>query len=176
MRPAAGSVRTQTTTMLRTTRQCTTPPARPSPAPMTPPEMTCVVESEKPKYEDARIVEEAPVWAEKPCGGWMSVTRVPSVLITRQPPEKVPAAIARGAVALTQNGIACAGPEAAARDERQRDHAHRLLRIVRAVRERDQRARWRSGRAGSRGASAPRQAPREAGTRAASRYRRRRRR
>src|SRR5262245_20805570 len=45
-RPAAGIVSTQATTMFRTTFQCTTPPARPRPAPMIPPETTWVVESE----------------------------------------------------------------------------------------------------------------------------------
>ncbi len=40
----------------------------------------------------------------------MSVTRVPSVLITRQPPEKVPAAIAAAQVTLTQSGIASSAP------------------------------------------------------------------
>ena len=33
------------------------------------------------------MVVELAVSAEKPCGGAMSVTLVPSVLITRQPPE-----------------------------------------------------------------------------------------
>jgi hypothetical protein len=37
---------------------------------MTPPEITCVVDSEKPKYEDVRIVDPAAVSAEKPYGGW----------------------------------------------------------------------------------------------------------
>src|SRR5262249_29448833 len=102
--PAAGMVSTHATTMLRTTFQWTTPPARPRPAPMTPPDTTCVVESEKPKYEDARIVVDDAVSAEKPCGERISVTRVPSVLITRQPPENVPSAIAVAHTILTQVG------------------------------------------------------------------------
>src|SRR5262245_56285036 len=90
--------------MLRTTFQCTTPPARPRPAPMTPPETTWVVDSENPKYDDARIVVDDAVSAEKPWADSMSVTRVPSVLITRHPPEKVPSAIAVAQTTLTQVG------------------------------------------------------------------------
>ena len=77
---------------------------------MMPPETTCVVESEKPKYDDARIVDDAPVSAEKPCAASMSVTRVPSVLITRQPPENVPAAIAAAHTTLTQKGTPASAP------------------------------------------------------------------
>src|SRR5262245_23271056 len=101
---AAGIVKTQATTMLRTTLQWTTPPARPSPAPMIPPETTCVVESENPKYDDERIAVAELVSAEKPCGDSISVTRVPSVLITRQPPEYVPSAIAVAQANFTQVG------------------------------------------------------------------------
>src|SRR5215475_8458778 len=103
-RPAAGSVSTQAMTMLRTTDQWTTPPARPRPAPMMPPDTTCVVDSEKPKYDEARIVVEDAVSAENPCGDLISVTRVPSVRITRQPPENVPSAIAVAQTTLTQSG------------------------------------------------------------------------
>src|SRR5215468_7499596 len=102
--PAAGIVSNHATTMRCTTFQCTVPPARPRPAPMIPPETVCVVESEKPKYDDARIVVEDAVSAEKPCGDWISVTRVPSVLITRQPPENVPSAIAVAHTTLTHVG------------------------------------------------------------------------
>src|SRR5262245_5079044 len=104
MSPAAGIVITQAITMLRTTDQCTTPPRRPRPAPMIPPETTCVVESEKPKYDDERIAVAELVSAENPCGEAISVTRVPSVRITRQPPEKVPRAIAVAHANFTQNG------------------------------------------------------------------------
>ena len=58
IRPAAGRVRIHATAMPRTTLQWILPPALPSPAPMMPPDTTWVVESEKPKYEDARIVAE----------------------------------------------------------------------------------------------------------------------
>ena len=49
------------------------------------------------------------VSAENPCGDWISVTRVPSVLITRQPPEKVPSAIAVAQTILTQTGTPADG-------------------------------------------------------------------
>src|SRR5262249_26241320 len=104
IRPAAGIVSTHAPAMFRTTPQFTTPPARPRPAPMTPPETTWVVESENPKYDEERIAVADAVSAEKPCGDWISVTRVPSVLITRQPPEKVPSAIAVAQTTFTQIG------------------------------------------------------------------------
>src|SRR5262245_46166412 len=69
--PAAGRVRHQATTIWLTTFQCTTPPRRPSPAPMIPPDTTCVVESENPKYEDERMVALDAVSAENPCGDWI---------------------------------------------------------------------------------------------------------
>src|SRR5262245_40414247 len=106
---AAGSVSTQATTMLRTTIQWTTPPARPRPAPMIPPDTTCVVESENPKYDEARIVVDDAVSAEKPWGDLISVTLVPRVRITRQPPEKVPSAIAVAQTNFTQNGTPASG-------------------------------------------------------------------
>ena len=87
------------------------------------------------------------VSAEKPCGDSRSVTRVPSVLITRQPPENVPAAITAAQTIFTQIGTRCVGTEAPAGDQASDDHAHRLLRVVRAVRERDERCSSRSDRA-----------------------------
>ncbi len=108
---------------------------------MIPPETTWVVESEKPKYEDERIAVAEPVSAENPCGDSISVTRVPSVLITRQPPEKVPSAIAVAHTIFTQTGIPAVGRKPTSGDEDEHDDAHRLLRVVRAVRERDHRAR-----------------------------------
>src|SRR5262249_34428906 len=100
---------TQATTMLRTTLQCTTPPALPSPAPITPPDTICVVDSENPKYDEARIALADEVSAEKPCGDWISVTRVPSVLITRQPPENVPSPIAVAQETFTHSGMPSSG-------------------------------------------------------------------
>ena len=52
--------------------QCTSAARLPTPAPMTPPEVTCVVESGKPAWEAARITTALDVSAEKPCGVSMS--------------------------------------------------------------------------------------------------------
>lgn len=46
----------------------------------------------------------APVWAAKPCGGWMSVMPLPMVRMIRQPPMKVPSAIAMPADTMTHSG------------------------------------------------------------------------
>ena len=61
------------------------------------------------EYDDARIVVDEPVSAENPWGDSISVTRVPSVLITRQPPENVPSAIAVAQTILTQTGMPASG-------------------------------------------------------------------
>ena len=61
---AAGIVRIHAATILRTTRQWTMPPSRPSPLPTTPPETTWVVESENRKNDEARIVVALAVSAE----------------------------------------------------------------------------------------------------------------
>mgnify|MGYP000347796399 CR=1 FL=1 len=50
------------------------------------PDATWVVESGKPKCDDVRMTVAAEVSEEKPCGGVMSVRRVPIVRMIRQPP------------------------------------------------------------------------------------------
>ena len=59
----------------------------------------------------------------------------------RQPPAYVPAAIASAALTITHGRRVGAGGEVPARDQRERDDAHRLLGVVRAVGERDEAAR-----------------------------------
>ena len=60
----------------------------------------------------------------------------------RQPPAYVPAAIDRAAQTITQiGGRVKFAFEVAGGDERERDDAHRLLGVVRAVGERDEAAR-----------------------------------
>lgn len=86
-RPAAGSVRPQAMNIRVAVDQRTTPPLRPRPAPITAPEQDCVVESEKPRCEEARMTVAALVWAAKPCGGWRSVRPLPMVRMMRQPPR-----------------------------------------------------------------------------------------
>ncbi len=74
-------------TMRPAVDQRTTPPLRPRPEPITAPEQTWVVESAKPRWEEERMTAAAPVWAAKPCGGWMSVIPLPMVRMMRQPPR-----------------------------------------------------------------------------------------
>ncbi len=107
--PAAGSVRPQAAAIRPAVDQCTTPPLRPRPEPITEPEQTWVVESAKPRWEEARMVAAAPVWAAKPCGGWMSVMPLPIVRMIRQPPRYVPSAMARPAEAMTHSGGSACG-------------------------------------------------------------------
>ncbi|OAR25226.1 hypothetical protein A8W25_06135 [Streptomyces sp. ERV7] len=86
-RPAAGRVRPQAMNIRVAVDQRTTPPLRPRPAPMTEPEQTWVVESEKPRCEEDRMTVAAPDWAAKPCGGASSVRPLPMVRMMRQPPR-----------------------------------------------------------------------------------------
>ena len=57
-----------------------------APAPITPPLITCVVDSGKPKWVEARITA-APAPCElNPCAASILMIRVPVVLMIRQPP------------------------------------------------------------------------------------------
>ena len=58
----------------------------PAPAPITPPLITWVVESGKPKWEEARITAAPAPWAENPCAASILMIRVPIVRMIRQPP------------------------------------------------------------------------------------------
>ena len=53
---------------------------------MMPPAITWVVESGKPKCEEARITAAPAPWAEKPWAASILMIRVPIVLMIRQPP------------------------------------------------------------------------------------------
>ena len=57
-----------------------------APAPMTDPEITCVVETGKPRCAVVQRIDAHAVWAEKPCGGSILAIRVPRVRMIRQPP------------------------------------------------------------------------------------------
>ncbi len=69
-----------------------------------PPDATCVVDSAKPRCDDARIAVAVEVWAAKPWAGSMVVRPRPRVWVMRQPPRYVPSAIARPALTITQTG------------------------------------------------------------------------
>ena len=62
----------------------------------------------------------------------------------RQPPDQVPSEIAVAAEKITHSGKVVAGDDVAAGEQRQEDHAHRLLRVLEAVAERHGRGRARS--------------------------------
>ena len=73
--------------------------------------------------------------AAMPWAGEMSMRPLPRVRMMRQPPSQVPRAMADAALTLTQNGHARGvGPHARG-DEREGHDAHRLLGVVRAVRQ-----------------------------------------
>ena len=59
----------------------------PAPAPKIAPVATWVVDSAKPRCDEARMTVAALVSAAKPCGVWISLTRLPSVWMIRQPPS-----------------------------------------------------------------------------------------
>src|SRR5437763_6491231 len=102
--PAAGRVSTQAVTMLPATPQRTADTRLAAPAPITPPEITCVVDSGKPTCDAARITAAPEPWALNPWAGSILMIRVPIVRMIRQPPEYVPAAIADAAVTTTHVG------------------------------------------------------------------------
>src|SRR4051794_20184983 len=80
--------------MLPATPQRTADRRLAAPAPMTPPEMTCVVDSGKPRWEAVSTTAEPAPCAEKPCAGSILMIRLPIVRMIRQPPEYVPSEIA----------------------------------------------------------------------------------
>ena len=105
---AAGKVRIQATIMRPKTGQRTATPA-PRPDPTTELVHTCVVESGNPRYEEVKIVVAEEVSAAKPCGDSRSVMPLPRVRMMRQPPMKVPRAMAMPQATMTQFGVVAVG-------------------------------------------------------------------
>src|SRR4051812_5426835 len=101
---ADGRVKLQARAIRPATPQCTDAMRRPAPAPKMEPVHTCVVDSGSPRWVEERITAALVVSALKPCVGWMSLMRLPRVLMIRQPPMYVPSPIAIPAVRTTQNG------------------------------------------------------------------------
>jgi hypothetical protein len=83
---AAGRVNSHARAICPATPHCTDASRRPAPAPKIAPVATWVVDSAKPRWDEARMTVAALVSAAKPCGVWMSLTRLPSVWMIRQPP------------------------------------------------------------------------------------------
>ncbi len=96
--------------MLPATPQRTAETRLPAPAPITPPLITCVVESGKPKWVEARITVAPAPWAENPCAASILMIRVPVVRMIRQPPQYVPRAIAVAEETITQSGGSALAP------------------------------------------------------------------
>src|SRR5204863_7601326 len=92
--PAAGIVSSQAATMLPATPQRTAETRLPAPAPITPPLITWVVESGKPKWVEARITAALAPCEEKPCAWCILMMRVPAVGRTREPTLEEPRASA----------------------------------------------------------------------------------
>ena len=84
---AAGSVSSHATAIWPATLHCTEASLRPAPAPKIEPVATWVVDRGKPRCDEARITAALLVSAAKPCGVWISLTRLPSVWMIRQPPR-----------------------------------------------------------------------------------------
>ena len=101
---AAGIVRIQATRMFPATPQRTAWKPRTAPAPSTDPEIVCVVETGKPKCAVPQRIDAHAVCAANPCAGSIFAMRWPSVLMIRQPPAYVPAAIASAEAAITHVG------------------------------------------------------------------------
>src|SRR3954469_6816126 len=99
-----GSVSSHAVTMFPATPQRTAESRFAAPAPMIPPDITCVVESGKPTCEAERITAAPTLWAAKPWAGSILMIRVPMVRMIRQPPTYVPAAIADAEETITHTG------------------------------------------------------------------------
>src|SRR3954470_24125937 len=94
----------QATRMPRATFQRTAETRRAAPTPMMAPVMVCVVETGTPSQVAMNRVAAPPVSAQNPCIGVSLVIRKPMVRTIRQPPIRVPNAIAAWHASTTQNG------------------------------------------------------------------------
>ena len=101
---AAGSVKSQATTIFPAIPQRTAEKWELAPEPSTELETTWVVDTGKPKCAVNHRTLAAAVSAAKPCGGSSFAIRWPRVRTILQPPAYVPAAIARAAAMITQSG------------------------------------------------------------------------
>ncbi len=69
------------------TCQRTSAPGRPTPEPRIEPVATCVVESAKPRWLEARMTAAELLSAAMPCGLEISTRPLPRVRMMRQPPR-----------------------------------------------------------------------------------------
>src|SRR5690606_37829615 len=102
MPPAIGIVRIQAQIIFSTTVHLMAFSRLAVPTPMIADEMLCVVDTGIPSDDAARITEAALVSAAKPWIGCSLTSLWPSVLMMRQPPAAVPAAITSAQLTLIQ--------------------------------------------------------------------------
>src|SRR5713226_7697984 len=110
MPAAAGIVITQAYTIELATFQRTAETRRAAPTPTMAPVMVCVVETGTPSQVAMNSVAAPPVSAQNPCIGVSLVIRNPMVRTIRQPPIRVPSAIAAWHDSTTQNGTENSAP------------------------------------------------------------------
>src|SRR3977135_2734064 len=101
---------TQAQTMPLATFQRTAETRRAAPTPTMAPVMVWVVDTGTPRKVAANSVAAPPVSAQNPCIGVNFVMRSPMVRTIRQPPIKVPNAIAAWHASTTQNGTEKCSP------------------------------------------------------------------
>src|SRR5216684_6175244 len=110
MPAAAGMVITQAYTIELATFQRTAETRRAAPTPTMAPVMVWVVETGTPSQVAMNSVAAPPVSAQNPCIGVSLVMRNPMVRTIRQPPIRVPSAIAAWHDSTTQNGTENSAP------------------------------------------------------------------
>ena len=93
-RAEAGIVNSQAQMIFRATPQCTAVKRWTLPTPMMAPAMVCVVETGMPHDAAPNKLMAAAVSAQNPPTGFRRVILIPIVLTIRQPPAKVPSAMA----------------------------------------------------------------------------------
>src|SRR5690606_37530116 len=103
--PDIGMVRIQAPIIFSTTVHLMALRRLAVPTPMIADEMLCVVDTGMPSDEAARITEAALVSAAKPWMGCSLTSLCPRVLMIRQPPAAVPAAITSAQVILIQRSM-----------------------------------------------------------------------
>ena len=101
--PAAGIVTIQAETIRPATLQRTSV-FLPTPDPRIDPVATWVVDREYPKWLDRRMADADAASAAMPWGDSISVSPLPMVRMTRQPPIQVPRLMARAQETITQLG------------------------------------------------------------------------
>src|SRR5665647_3665609 len=98
-------VKTQAQTIFRVTPQRTADRRLAAPTPEMAPVMTWVVLTGTPAWVATKMLMALAVSAQKPSMGRSLVIFWPMVLTMRQPPDKVPMAIAAWALSTTQSGM-----------------------------------------------------------------------